>query len=100
MARDPIESMHQASQATLLAAFVMLAGAIVAFAAKAHPIALVFLVLMLVFAMASSGFAVVFRNRAQAAARAARAQQGTRAQEGTRPARARQGTRPARRTTR
>jgi hypothetical protein len=94
MARDPIESMHRASQATLLAAFVMLAGAIAAFAAKAHPIALVFLVLMLVFAMASSGFAVVFRNRAQAAARAARAQQSTR------PARAQRGTRPARRTTR
>jgi hypothetical protein len=34
---------------------------------------------MLVCAMASSGFAVVFRNRAQAAARAARAQQATRA---------------------
>jgi Na+-transporting NADH:ubiquinone oxidoreductase subunit NqrC len=59
MARDPIESIHRASQATL--------------------IALVFLVLMLVCAMASSGFAVVFRNRAQAAARAARAQQATRA---------------------
>ncbi len=76
--RDPIESMHRASQATLVAAFVMLAGAFVAFAAKAHGIALVLLVLMLVCAMASSGFAVVFRNRAQAAARAARAQQATR----------------------
>jgi uncharacterized membrane protein len=79
MARDPIESIHRASQATLIAALVMLAGAFVAFAAKAHAIALVFLVLMLVCAMASSGFAVVFRNRAQAAARAARAQQATRA---------------------
>ena len=79
MARDPIESIHRASQATLIAALVMLAGALVAFAAKAHAIALVFLVLMLVCAMASSGFAVVFRNRAQAAARAARAQQATRA---------------------
>jgi hypothetical protein len=78
MTRDPIESMHQASQATLIAALVMLAGALVAFAAKAHAIALVFLVLLLVCAMASSGFAVVFRNRAQAAARAARAQQATR----------------------
>jgi hypothetical protein len=94
MARDPIEIMHRASQATLVAAFVMLAGAIVAFAAKAHVIALTLLVLMLVLAMASSGFAVVFRNRAQAAARAARAQQGTRA------AGAQQGTRPVRRTTR
>jgi choline-glycine betaine transporter len=88
MARDPIESMHWASQATLIAALVMLAGALVAFAAKAHAIALVFLVLMLVCAMASSGFAVVFRNRAQAAARAARA------------ARAQQAARPPRRTTR
>jgi len=78
MARDPIESMHWASQATLIAALVMLAGALVAFAAKAHAIALVFLVLLLVCAMASSGFAVVFRNRAQAAARAARAQQAAR----------------------
>jgi uncharacterized membrane protein len=79
MARDPIESIHRASQATLIAALVMLGGAFVAFAAKAHAIALVFLVLMLVCAMASSGFAVAFRNRAQAAARAARAQQATRA---------------------
>jgi uncharacterized membrane protein len=78
MARDPIESVHRASQAALIAALVMLAGAFVAFAAKANAIALVFLVLMLVCAMASSGFAVVFRNRAQAAARAARAQQATR----------------------
>ena len=34
MARDPIESIHRASQATLIAALVMLAGAFVAFAAK------------------------------------------------------------------
>ncbi len=78
MAREPIESMHQASRATLVAAFVMLAGAFVAFAAKAHAIALILLVLMLVCAMASSGFAVVFRNRALAAARAERAQQAAR----------------------
>ncbi len=74
MARGPIAGTHARSQATLMAALVMLAGAIVAFAAKAQAIALVFLVLMLAFAMASCVFAVMFRQRAVAAARAARRQ--------------------------
>ena len=71
--------MHRNSQATLVAAFLMLAGAIVAYAAKANVVALVFLVLMLVFAMVSCVFAVIFRNRAVAAARAARRQAQQRA---------------------
>jgi len=44
----------------------------------------VFLVLMLVCAMASSAFAVIFRNRAVAAARAARSAQAARQQPRTR----------------
>ena len=70
----PAAGMYRISRATLVAAFVMAAGAFVAFAAKAHTVAFVFLVLMLVCAMASSGFAMIFRNRAVAMARAARAQ--------------------------
>jgi hypothetical protein len=79
MAREPIAGMYRNSRATLVAAFLMLAGAIVAYAAKADVVALVFLVLMLVFAMVSCVFAVIFRNRAVAAARAARRQAQQRA---------------------
>lgn len=79
MAREPIAGMHRNSQATLVAAFLMLPGAIVAYAAQAHVVALVFLVLMLVFAMVSCVFAVIFRNRAVAMARAARRQAQQRA---------------------
>jgi hypothetical protein len=75
-----LENVHRASRATLVAAFVMLGGAFVAYAAKATTVAFVFLVLMLVCAMASSVFAVVFRNRAVAAARAARAEAARRHQ--------------------
>ena len=74
MAREPIAGTYARSQATLIAALVMLAGAVVAFAAKAQAIALVFLVLMLGCAMVSCVFAVMFRRRAVAAARAARRQ--------------------------
>ena len=76
-----LANMHRASRAsraTLVAAFVMLGGVFVAFAAKATPVAFVFLVLMLVCAMASTVFAVIFRNRAVAAARAARSAQAAR----------------------
>jgi len=72
MTRGPIAGTHARAQATLVAAFVMLAGAVAAFAAKAQAVALVFLVLMLACAMVSCVFAVIFRNRAVAAARAAR----------------------------
>ena len=75
---------HRASRATLVAAFVMLGGAFVAFAAKATAVAFVFLVLMLVCAMASSAFAVIFRNRAVASARAARSAQAAQQQRQTR----------------
>ena len=71
----PLANVHRASRAALVAAFVMLGGAFVAFAAKATAVAFVFLVLMLVCAMASTAFAVIFRNRAVAAARAARSAQ-------------------------
>ena len=71
MAREPITGMYRNGQAFLVAAFLMLAGAVVAFAAKAQAVALVFLVLMLACAMVSCVFAVIFRNRAVAAARAA-----------------------------
>jgi hypothetical protein len=81
MAREPIAGMYRNSQATLVAAFLMLAGAIVAYTAKAHVVALVFLVLMLVFAMVSCVFAVIFRNRAVAVARAARQQARRQAQQ-------------------
>jgi predicted membrane channel-forming protein YqfA (hemolysin III family) len=74
MARGPIAHMHRISQVMLVAALVMLGAAFVAYAAKAHAVTLVFLVLMLVCAMASSVFAVIFRNRAVAAARASRLQ--------------------------
>ena len=74
MARGPNAGTYARSRAALVAAFVMLAGAVVAFAAKAQAIALVFLVLMLACAMVSCVFAVMFRNRAVAAARAARRQ--------------------------
>ena len=75
-----VENVHRASRATLVAAFVMLGGAFVAYAAKATAVAFVFLVLMLICAMASSVCAVVFRNRAVAAARAARSQAARRHQ--------------------
>lgn len=74
MAPEPVAQMYRISRAALVAAFVMLGAAIVAFAAKAHAVALVFLVLMLACAMASSVFAVIFRNRAVAVAREARRQ--------------------------
>jgi hypothetical protein len=80
MARGPIAGTYARSQATLMAALVMLAGAVVAFAAKAQAIALVFLVLMLACAMVSCVFAVMFRNRSVAAARAARRQAQQKAQ--------------------
>jgi uncharacterized membrane protein len=73
-----LANVHRASRATLVAAFVMLGGVFVAFAAKATAVAFVFLVLMLVCAMASTAFAVIFRNRAVAAARAARSAQAAR----------------------
>ena len=48
MAREPIAGTYRNSRAFLVAAFVMLGGALVAFAARAHTVALDFLVLMLV----------------------------------------------------
>ena len=84
MARGPIAGAYARSQATLIGAFVMLAGAVVAFAAKAHTVALVFLVLMLACAMVSCVFAVMFRNRAVAVARAARRQAQQRGQRSRR----------------
>ena len=71
--------MYRRSQTTLAAAFVMLAGALVAFAMHARTIGIVLLVLMLLCGMASFFFSVVFRNRAVAEARQARREQAARA---------------------
>jgi uncharacterized membrane-anchored protein len=80
MVRGPFAGTYARSQTTLMAALVMLAGAVAAFAAKAQAIALVFLVLMLACAVVSCVFAVMFRNRGVAAARAARRQAQQKAQ--------------------
>jgi hypothetical protein len=67
------------SQLALGAAFVMLIGAVIAFALHARPVGIILLVLMLLGGMASFWFSVKFRNRAVAEARAARQAQAVRA---------------------
>jgi fatty acid desaturase len=74
-AGDPTTSVYRRSQVALAAAFVMLAGAVVAFALHARVIGIVLLVLMLLCGMGSFFFSVVFRNRAVAEARQARREQ-------------------------
>ena len=59
--------------------FVMLIGAVIAFALHARAVGIVLLVLMLLGGMASFYFSVKFRNRAVAEARAARQEQAARA---------------------
>jgi uncharacterized membrane protein len=75
------------SQLALGAAFVMLIGAVIAFALHARPVGIVLLVLMLLGGMASFWFSVKFRNRAVAEARAARQAQAaaSRKKKPTRP---------------
>jgi uncharacterized membrane-anchored protein len=82
--------LYRRSQLALGAAFVMLVGAVVAFALHARTVGIVLLVLMLLGGMASFWFSVKYRNRAVAAAREARQEQAVRS------ARTRKSTRPGR----
>jgi hypothetical protein len=67
--------LYRRSQLALGAAFVMLVGAVVAFALHARTVGIVLLVLMLLGGMASFWFSVKFRNSAVAQAREARREQ-------------------------
>jgi len=78
-AADPAQNLYRRSQIALGAAFVMLVGAVIAFAEHARAVGIVLLVLMLLGGMASFWFSVKFRNRAVAEARVARAEQAARA---------------------
>jgi hypothetical protein len=71
--------LYRRSQLALGAAFVMLVGAVVAFALHARTVGIVLLVLMLLGGMASFWFSVKFRNSAVAQAREARREQAARA---------------------
>jgi hypothetical protein len=74
-----LAGLQRRSQLALGAAFVMLIGAVIAFALHARPVGIVLLVLMLLGGMASFWFSVKFRNRAVAEARVARQAQAARA---------------------
>jgi hypothetical protein len=74
-----LAALQRRSQLALGAAFVMLIGAVIAFALGARPVGIVLLVLMLLGGMASFWFSVKFRNRAVAEARIARQEQAARA---------------------
>lgn len=78
-AQDAIASLQTRSQVALGGAFVMLIGAVIAFALHARAVGIVLLVLMLLGGMASFWFSVKFRNRAVAEARVARQAQAARA---------------------
>ena len=90
-AADPIAALYRRSQLVLGAAFVMLVGAVVAFALHARVVGIVLLVLMLLCGMASFFFSVRFRNQAVAAAREARREQAERVARSGKPARPRRG---------
>jgi hypothetical protein len=77
-----LADLQRRSQLALGAAFVVLIGAVVAFALGARPVGIVLLVLMLLGGMASFWFSVQFRNRAVAEARVARQAQAARAAAG------------------
>ena len=68
---------YRRSQIALGAAFVMLVGAVIAFATHARTVGIILLVLMLLGGMVSFWFSVKFRNQAVAEARAARQAQAT-----------------------
>ena len=74
-----IAGLQRRSQLALGGAFVMLIGAVIAFALHARAVGIALLVLMLLGGMASFYFSVKFRNRAVAEARAARQEQAARA---------------------
>jgi uncharacterized membrane-anchored protein len=82
-------AMYRRSQVALGAAFIMLVGAVVAFALHARVVGIVLLVLMLLGGMASFYFSVQFRNRAVAQARSARQEQAARAAATRKPSRPR-----------
>lgn len=84
-AADPVTGLYRRSQVALTAAFVMLAGALVAFAMHARTIGIVLLVLMLLCGMASFCFSVVFRNRAVAQARREQAARAAGQRKSSRP---------------
>ena len=86
-AGDPVSGLYRRSQLVLAAAFVMLVGAVVAFDLGARVVGIVLLVLMLLCGMASFFFSVMFRNRAVAAARAARQEQAARVSGNRKPSR-------------
>ncbi len=75
---DPLNGLYRRSQLVLVGAFVMLVGAVIAFALHARVAGIVLLVGMLLCGMASFFFSVKFRNRAIGDARAARAEQAAR----------------------
>jgi hypothetical protein len=74
-----LADLQRRSQLALGAAFVVLIGAVIAFALGARPVGIVLLVLMLLGGMASFWFSVKFRNRAVAEAGVARQAQAARA---------------------
>ena len=82
-----IADLQRRSQFALGAAFVVLIGAVIAFALHARAVGIVLLVLMLLGGMASFYFSVKFRNRAVAEARAARQEQAVRAAARKKPTR-------------
>ena len=80
-----IADLQRRSQLALGAAFVVLIGAVIAFALHARAVGIVLLVLMLLGGMASFYFSVMFRNRAVAQARAARQEQAARVAASRKP---------------
>jgi hypothetical protein len=82
-----VAGLYRRSQLALGAAFVMLVGAVVAFALHARVVGIAALVLMLLGGVASFYFSVQFRNRAVAQARVARQQQAARAATTGKPSR-------------
>jgi hypothetical protein len=80
-----IADLQRRSQFALGGAFVVLIGAVIAFALHARAVGIVLLVLMLLGGMASFYFSVMFRNRAVAQARAARQEQAARVAAARKP---------------
>jgi uncharacterized membrane-anchored protein len=81
MAQSELTKTYRLAIRMVLAGFLMLIGAIAAFAAKAAALGWTFLVLMLAFGGAGFVCALRFRNRAVALAREARAEQKARLEE-------------------
>jgi hypothetical protein len=86
-AGDVTSGLYRRSQIALGAAFLMLVGAVIAFADHARTVGIILLVGMLLGGMASFFFSVKFRNRAVAEARIARAEQAARVSRNRKSAR-------------